>query len=203
MEPVKKKESMHKFAIAVMSLLPVQGFVTMPKFSSSILYTFHCKSFGFSPAHGSSGYSRQRFQRIPKRPQISLLSSQASVREISDYGFPTFITGPLYDGPAGCPKVTLFTKEECTLCDKVKAVLEQTRTARPHALFSVDIADPRNQVWWDRYKYDIPVLHVDGRYWIKHRLSTEEALAGLAEAAAGSFAPRQGDPDAKKMEHAK
>ncbi len=127
-------------------------------------------------------------------------SCKASIREISDYGFPTFISGPIYDGPTGCPVVTLFTKEECTLCDKVKDVLEQVRAERPHALYSVDIADPRNEPWWDKYKYDIPVLHVGGRFWIKHRLSIDDAMAGLAEASAGSFTARQGDPDAKKME---
>eukprot|EP00961_Rhodomonas_salina_P257408 3478842-Rhodomonas_salina.2 len=32
------------------------------------------------------------------------------------------VTGVAYDGPEGCPTVTLFTKAECTLCDKVATV---------------------------------------------------------------------------------
>ncbi len=163
---------------------------------------------GFNPIHSNLGQltslrafqANQPIQHILNYRQSRFHSCKASIREINDYGFPTFISGPIYDGPAGCPVVTLFTKEECTLCDKVKDVLEQVRAERPHALYSVDIADPRNEPWWDKYKYDIPVLHVGGRFWIKHRLSVDDAMAGLAEAAAGSFTARQGDPDAKKME---
>jgi len=33
----------------------------------------------------------------------------------------------------------------------------------------VDIIDADKTEWWDKYKYDIPVLHIDGQYWAKHR----------------------------------
>jgi len=34
-----------------------------------------------------------------------------------------------------------------------------------HFRVQVDITDPGNEKWWDKYKYDIPVLHVQGRYF--------------------------------------
>ena len=49
-------------------------------------------------------------------------------------------------------------------------------------------------------RYDIPVLHVDGQYWTKHRVTAEEAVAAIGEAAAGDFAPRRGQPDASRAE---
>jgi hypothetical protein len=198
---------MHKFAIAFLTMLPVDGLVNTPRMLFHSTLSLSTRSIGSYSALASFGNSKlalvARQGTSSHRGRARPLSCAASSQESNEYGFSTFVSGPLYDGPPGCPKVTLFTKEECTLCDKVKAVLEQTRSARPHALYSVDIADPRNQVWWDRYKYDIPVLHIGGRFWIKHRITSEEALAGLAEAAAGTFQARQGDPDAKKMERSK
>jgi hypothetical protein len=203
----KKKPVMQKLAMgmatAFVAFMPAHGFTLSQTSLVMRPSTLYVK--GFNPILPNLGQlaSVRTFhmnQPFPNHRQNRLHSCKASIRETNDYGFPTFIAGPIYDGPAGCPTVTLFTKEECTLCDKVKDVLEQVRAERPHALYSVDIADPRNAPWWDKYKYDIPVLHVGGRFWIKHRLSADDAMAGLAEAAAGSFAARQGDPDAKKME---
>ena len=79
------------------------------------------------------------------------------------------VSGVLYEAPDTRPRVKLFTKAGCTLCDKAKAVLAQAAEQQPHTLEAVDITDPDKAEWWGRYKYDIPVLHVDGVYWAKHR----------------------------------
>lgn len=49
-------------------------------------------------------------------------------------------------------------------------------------------------------RYDIPVLHVNGMYWTKHRLSVEDAAVGIKEARSGPFAERRGEPDASRLE---
>ena len=79
------------------------------------------------------------------------------------------VTGTIYDGPKDAPTVTLFTKEGCTLCEAAKSVLATAAAKHPHTLMAIDITDTDHTEWWDRYKYDIPVLHVDGVYWAKHR----------------------------------
>jgi thiol-disulfide isomerase/thioredoxin len=73
--------------------------------------------------------------------------------------------------------VTLFTKEGCTLCDKVQDILQSLRSKYPHKLIAVDITDPiHKEQWYERYKYDIPVLHVNpNTYWAKHRITLEQA----------------------------
>jgi hypothetical protein len=41
------------------------------------------------------------------------------------------------------------------------------------------IDDPSNKVWFEKYKYDIPVLHINGQFLMKHRvnkLQLEKAL---------------------------
>lgn len=96
--------------------------------------------------------------------------------------------------------VRLFTKEGCTLCDKVKAVLLEIRDSHPHSLEQVDITDAGNQSYFNRYKYDIPVLHLNGVYWTKHRLSKDEAIQAMVSFNDGSFISPSGEPDASRLE---
>ena len=114
------------------------------------------------------------------------------------------VTRPIYImeavGVVVVPNVTLFTKGGCTLCDKVKDVLECIRTDHPHSLYAVDITDDDKTHWFDKYKYDIPVLHMNGIYWAKHRLTIDDAISGLIEARNGQFTLRNGEPDASRLE---
>ena len=117
------------------------------------------------------------------------------------------VTGVAYTGSDGAPLVEMYTKEGCTLCDEAKEVLMACRNEAPHSLHLVDITDADKSEWWDRYKYDIPVLHIERAYWTKHRLTAAEALQAIAEAAelkaAGKpFEPRTGQPDAARLERA-
>jgi thiol-disulfide isomerase/thioredoxin len=96
--------------------------------------------------------------------------------------------------------VKLFTKEGCTLCDKVKDVLSSVRENHPHTLLAVDITDAEHNEWWQKYKYDIPVLHLNGCYWTKHRLTPEQAVEGLTAVKQGTFASPIGEPNATAQE---
>lgn len=119
------------------------------------------------------------------------------------------VTGSVYTADESKVVVTLYTKEGCTLCDKVKDVLYQIKDDEgcTHSLRQIDITDADQTDFYDRYKYDIPVLHIgldkdDDKnvYWTKHRLTAEEAKEALAEAIEGSFTERKGRPNAAAME---
>jgi glutaredoxin len=111
------------------------------------------------------------------------------------------VTGTAYTSENHeAPVVRLFTKEGCTLCDKVKDVLMDIRDDHPHSLEQVDITDPEHKDWFSKYKYDIPVLHIGEQYWMKHRIDVEEAKEDLTEALEGRFVERQGQPDAGETE---
>lgn len=111
------------------------------------------------------------------------------------------VTGSVYSTDDDiAPKVELFTKEGCTLCDKVKDVLSDLRDDIPHSLEQIDITDEGHQRWFSKYKYDIPVLHLDGKFWVKHKITIEEAKQGLQRAREGIFDEQSGDPDAGAME---
>jgi hypothetical protein len=95
--------------------------------------------------------------------------------------------------------VTLFTKEGCTLCDTVQTILYEMRHVYPHRLVAVDITDAEYRpIWYERYQYDIPVLHINGQYWTKHRITTTEAETGLQAVSQGQpFLPIGVEPDAR------
>ena len=88
------------------------------------------------------------------------------------------VTGTVYAADADRPTVQLFTKAGCTLCDVAKEVLAGVRPDRPHTLEAIDITDPEHSNWWGKYKYDIPVLHINGMYWAKHRCRARAAPIG-------------------------
>lgn len=79
----------------------------------------------------------------------------------------------------GKPILTLYTKNPCPLCDELVAEL------RPfmHRLHfeKVDITQPENREYFKRYRYDIPVLHLNGEFLCMHRLDAELLGAKLVE----------------------
>ena len=98
------------------------------------------------------------------------------------------------------PLVCLFTKEGCTLCDKVKDVLAASRGRNPHSLYQIDITDKEHRDWFDKYKYDIPVLHLNGNYWTKHRLSTGDVEQAFGAVSKSVFESPPGEPNAGKSQ---
>lgn len=110
------------------------------------------------------------------------------------------VSGVIYSAAESAPTVKLFTKEGCTLCDKAKDVLKEAMDEFPHTLEAVDITDADNAEWFSKYKYDIPVLHVNGQYWAKHRITIDEARQALGAAKEQGFVPSKGEPDAGRLE---
>lgn len=131
----------------------------------------------------------------------SLASRLANSQIRSSHRLLASVTGTVYKSPDEmAPTVKLFTKEGCTLCDKVKDVLVELRDEYPHSLEQVDITDADHSDWFSKYKYDIPVLHLENKFWIKHRTTLEEASEGLIKAREGTFQGRPGEPDAGAIE---
>eukprot|EP00527_Entomoneis_sp_CCMP2396_P007825 CAMPEP_0198146768 /NCGR_PEP_ID=MMETSP1443-20131203/31320_1 /TAXON_ID=186043 /ORGANISM="Entomoneis sp., Strain CCMP2396" /LENGTH=162 /DNA_ID=CAMNT_0043810841 /DNA_START=39 /DNA_END=527 /DNA_ORIENTATION=+ len=146
----------------------------------------------------SNGY------RLP----ISRFATQPPTQTVrqSSSGFRHFasVTGSVYkDEENSAPSVVLFTKEGCTLCDKVKDVLASVRDQQPHSLDQVDITDKDNREWFQKYKYDIPVLHLNGKYWVKHRLAADQVETAFEAIQSGSFESPPGEPKAAEVEREK
>jgi len=72
--------------------------------------------------------------------------------------------------------VEIYSKPGCSLCDEAKAVLLSVRERIPFELVEVDIRSDR--ALFDRYKFDIPVIVVEGERAFHHRVD-ESALETL------------------------
>jgi hypothetical protein len=71
------------------------------------------------------------------------------------------------------PRLTLYSKPGCHLCDDMKHVIEAVAKRIPLALEVVDIST--DQTLTDRYELEIPVLLIEGKKAAKYRVD-ERAL---------------------------
>ena len=76
------------------------------------------------------------------------------------------------------PKVTLYTRAGCCLCDQAKQALETARRRVPFDLEEIDI--DRHPQWLPLYNEEVPVIAIDGRKAFKYRVDVDEFLKRLA-----------------------
>lgn len=72
------------------------------------------------------------------------------------------------------PKLTLYSRKDCCLCDEMKAVVRQVATKIPLDFEEIDV-DGLPELR-DKFGNEVPVLFIDGRKAFKYRV-TEKALA--------------------------
>ncbi|XP_019372399.1 PREDICTED: glutaredoxin-like protein C5orf63 homolog [Gavialis gangeticus] len=92
---------------------------------------------------------------------------------------PNLLWRQLCAASTNTPVLTLFTKKPCPLCDEAKEVLEPYKNRL--ILQEVDITLPDNVAWYDKYKYDIPVFHLNGQFLMKHRVDIQKFENQLAK----------------------
>lgn len=86
------------------------------------------------------------------------------------------------------PRLTLYTGgPECSLCEVAKEKLDELRAqSTPFELETVNIRANRTDKELKKarrlWQYDIPVLLLDGRYIMKHRINDSRLLELLEEA---------------------
>ncbi|CCE62813.1 hypothetical protein TPHA_0D01730 [Tetrapisispora phaffii CBS 4417] len=87
-------------------------------------------------------------------------------------------------------RLTLFSKANCGLCTKAKtvlsSVLEEDKYKDKVQLNLIDIDSPNNKEWWDKYCFDIPVLHIENNKSgeiskIFHKMTESEVKDGIHE----------------------
>ncbi|KAI9557023.1 hypothetical protein GHT06_016819 [Daphnia sinensis] len=72
--------------------------------------------------------------------------------------------------PGRLPVLTLFTKDECPLCDEAKMALMKSSLWNRFIFQEVDIRRPENRRWFGMYRYEIPVFHLNEKFLMKHRV---------------------------------
>jgi glutaredoxin len=69
------------------------------------------------------------------------------------------------------PRVTLYTRLRCHLCDVAKDVIESVRSDRPFELEIIDVdTDPEALA---KYTHEVPVILVNGRKAFKVRVDAK------------------------------
>ena len=75
------------------------------------------------------------------------------------------------------PRVTLFTKPGCHLCEAVEQVIRAARRRRHYDLEVRNILD--HPADFEKYRHEIPVVMLNGVEVARHRLTAEEFEALL------------------------
>ncbi|MBD0370675.1 MAG: glutaredoxin family protein [Pyrinomonadaceae bacterium] len=70
------------------------------------------------------------------------------------------------------PHVTLYTKPGCHLCEEAKQEMMRAEIADEYTFEEVNIEE--DAAVYERYRFEIPVITVDGHKAFKHRLTAEE-----------------------------
>lgn len=88
--------------------------------------------------------------------------------------------------------ISFFTKDNCQLCHEGKEVLKNVLNSNSLSTFKenidlkfIDITKPENESWFNQYRYDIPVIHIN-RSNVKtvkfmHRFDKDELIEELTE----------------------
>ncbi|XP_066586501.1 acetyl-CoA acetyltransferase, mitochondrial [Prorops nasuta] len=87
-------------------------------------------------------------------------------------GASSILIEKLYHPVSIPPKLTLYTKKPCPLCDILKEELESRFKGR-YQIEEIDITEKKNEGIRKLYRYEIPVLFLEGQYLCKHRLDQE------------------------------
>ena len=65
--------------------------------------------------------------------------------------------------------IEIFSKENCQLCDEAKSVIKKVKMSIEFDFIEIDIT--KDKEIFEKYKYDIPVIHLNGVIAFKHRLN--------------------------------
>lgn len=74
-------------------------------------------------------------------------------------------------------EVALYTKDECSLCDKAKEVILVVREQIPFEYVEVDITS--DEAIYEEFREQIPVIFVNGRKAFKFHVTAEALTARL------------------------
>ena len=76
------------------------------------------------------------------------------------------------------PKLTLYTRKGCCLCDEMKAVVHEVAANIPLELDEIDV-DGSSELK-DKFGDEVPVLFIDGRKAFKYRMTEKKLKSRLA-----------------------
>lgn len=90
--------------------------------------------------------------------------------------------------------VELYSKEDCSLCDEALSVLEKMLQDTPFTLRVLTLIP--GEEYYDEYKEDFPVIHINKRFAFKHRINENVLRIRLQQVASeGKSITMEDDPE--------
>jgi glutaredoxin len=80
------------------------------------------------------------------------------------------------------PTITLYTKAGCHLCERAQRTILSLQRELGFQFEQRDIT--QDAAIWERYRFDIPVIAIDGQERFRHRVSETELRAALKRSSA-------------------
>ncbi|KAJ3292881.1 hypothetical protein HDU79_000979 [Rhizoclosmatium sp. JEL0117] len=112
---------------------------------------------------------------------LASLTAQSAVRSVPRLACRRFSAATQRDDE---PTLTLFSRKYCGLCDHAR---ENILLLKDHYKFVLDIEDidlAKNKHWKEKYNYEVPVLHINGKPAMMNAVpidTLEEILKALKE----------------------
>ena len=69
-------------------------------------------------------------------------------------------------------RVIVYSRPGCHLCDEAKAAIENSNCSEHYTLEEVNIESDEELL--KKYKYDIPIVTIDGEEAFRHRVDPDE-----------------------------
>ena len=79
------------------------------------------------------------------------------------------------------PRVVIYSRPGCHLCEEAKKVIEASGYREEYTLEEINIESDAELL--RRYRYDIPVITINGQEAFRHRLTADEFREKLKQAA--------------------
>ena len=77
------------------------------------------------------------------------------------------------------PRVVIYSRPGCHLCEEAKKVIEASGYREEYTLEEINIESDAELL--QRYRYDIPVITINGEEAFRHRLTADEFRHRLEE----------------------
>ena len=82
--------------------------------------------------------------------------------------------------PGPVARIVIYSRPGCHLCEEAKKVMQASGCREEYTLEEINIESDAELL--RRYRYDIPVITVNGEEAFRHRLTAEEFRARLKKA---------------------
>jgi glutaredoxin len=82
-------------------------------------------------------------------------------------------------------RIVIYTKAECGLCEEMKQQMREANCSELYELVEVDIEGDAQM--FTQYRYEIPVLSINGVEAFRHRLTAEDFRAYVTSLSGSSI----------------